>query len=434
MVILLVLMNGFFVASEFAIVKVRNTRIAQLKAQGNKKAHLAEKVIHRLDAHLSATQLGITLASLGLGWIGEPAVARLLEPALSHVIPPFLLHTVSFAIAFAIITFLHIVLGELAPKSLAIQRAETVTLHAARPLSLFYKIFYPAIYVLNGTANYLLRLFGIQPMTEGQQAHTEDEIRMLMAQSEKSGMIDKAELTLFDNVFEFTERVAREIMVPRIDMVCLYIGDSFEDNYRTIIKHMHSRYPLCKEDKDDIVGIVHTKEILRALIEGSDEPDLSSMARPAVLVPETMELKDILQTLQKNRSEMAVVIDEYGGTAGIVTTEDIVEEIVGEIQDEYDDERPFFQKRGEDVSIDPRLLIEDVNEYFQIDIEDPDNDTIGGWFFSQLEKMPEVGDQVTYGDFVFQVSETENRSITRMTVKRSESNEPDAKIPHLPKK
>lgn len=417
MVMLLVFLNGFFVAAEFAIVKVRGTRIAQLSTQGNKRAKIAKKVIDQLDASLSATQLGITIASLGLGWIGEPAVARLLEPLLKNVLPPLILHTVTFVISFSIITFLHIVIGELAPKSLAIQRAEETALWTARPLALFYKLCYPAISMLNGTANLLLKWAGVEPATDsGQHAHTEEEIRMLMAQSHKSGIFDKTELTLFDNVFDYTERVAEEIMVPRIDLSCLYTTHPFKENYRTISTEMHSRYPLCGEDKDDIIGIVHTKDIFRTMVEEAEEPDLKALARPAVLVPKTLEVKDILQALQKKRSEMAIVVDEYGGTAGIVTTEDIVEEIVGEIQDEFDDERPLFQKDGAKTSIDARLLIEEVNDFFKLDIEDPDNKTIGGWIFSQLEEVPQIGDEVDYGGFTFRVSETENRSISRLIV------------------
>lgn len=417
MVLFLVFLNGFFVAAEFAIVKVRTTRIAQLTSEGNHRAKTAEKVTNNLDAYLSATQLGITLASLGLGWIGEPAIARVLEPLFADLLPPVLLHTVSFVLAFSIITFLHIVIGELAPKSLAIQRAEKTTLWTATPLAFFYKLFYPVITVLNGTANWLLKAVGIKPANASQQAHTEDEIRMLMAQSHKSGIIDKTELTLFDKVFEFTDRIAREIMVPRIDMYCLFTTDSFADNYRTITEKMHSRYPLCGEDKDDIIGIVHTKDIFRTMIEDETKPDLTALARPAVLAPETLEVKDILQTLQKNRSEMAIVVDEYGGTAGLVTTEDIIEEIVGEIQDEFDDERPFYQKEGDVTSIDARLLIEEVNDYFQLDIDDPDNNTIGGWIFSQLEQVPSVGDEVDYENYIFRVTEIDQRSISRLSVK-----------------
>jgi len=404
-------------AAEFAIVKVRSTRIAQLK---NRRGKIAQKVLANLDAYLSATQLGITLASLGLGWIGEPAIARMLEPLLSYFgLPDWLIHTVAFAIAFSIITFLHIVLGEMAPKSLAIRKAEAVTLWTSAPLDWFYRLFKPFIFILNGAANLILKLLGIE-MSETQQAHTEEEIRMLIAQSHKSGMIDQTELALFDNIFDFTERVAREVMVPRVNMKCVYRDKPFEENLKVMKETHHTRFPLCGIDKDDILGIVHIRDVYEQLSEGKT-PSLTDLARPAVLVPETMELKDILRNLQRNRVGMAIVVDEFGGTSGLVTTEDIIEEIVGEIQDEFDNEKPFFLQKGRETSIDPHLLIEEVNEYFQIDIDDPDNDTIGGWLFSRLEKVPEVGDEVAYGDLIFRVQEMDNRRITRILVKPRET-------------
>ncbi|PTX58304.1 CBS domain containing-hemolysin-like protein [Melghirimyces profundicolus] len=425
LVIFLVFLNGFFVASEFAIVKVRGTRIAQLSQEGNRRAKVADKVIRNMDAYLSATQLGITLASLGLGWIGEPAVAHLIvEPllkALPFGVPEWLVNTLSFGIAFGIITFLHIVLGEMAPKSLAIRRAEGTTLWTAAPLNWFYKGFYPFIWVLNGAANKILSWLGIELDPEQQQAHTEEEIRMLVAQSHKSGHIDQTELSLFDNVFEFTDRVAREVMVPRVDMVCLYTDDSLDENLKTIREARHTRFPLCREDKDDIIGIVHIRHVYEKLLS-QETPDLTELTRPVIRVPETMEIKDVLRILQKNKSEMAIVVDEYGGTAGLVTTEDIIEEIFGEIQDEFDDERPFFQKTGAETSIDARLLIEEVNEYFRTDIEDPDNDTIGGWIFSRLNEVPEVGDEVYYNGLRFKVQEIDQHSVGRILVTRTENN------------
>lgn len=417
LVLILVLLNGFFVAAEFAIVKVRSTRITMLREKGHRSARVAEKVLANLDAYLSATQLGITLASLGLGWIGEPAVARLIEPLLVPLgIPEWLVHTVSFVIAFSFITFLHIVLGEMAPKSLAIRRAEQTTLWTSTPLHWFYKLFYPFIFLLNGAANLILRWLGVEMVPEHQQVHNEEEIRMLVAQSHKSGIIDQTELALFDKIFEFADRVAREVMVPRVDMVCLYTHNSLEQNLNIIKESQYTRYPLCGRDKDDIRGIVHVREVYEHLVAG-EIPDLTRLARPAILIPETMEIKDALRILQKNRAGMAIVIDEYGGTAGLVTTEDIVEEIVGEIQDEFDDERPFFQTVGEGTSIDARLLIEEVNEYFGTDIEDPDNDTIGGWVFSQLQEVPRIGDEVKHNDWVFTVQEIDQRSVTRLLVK-----------------
>ncbi|OYD08921.1 hemolysin family protein [Paludifilum halophilum] len=420
LVIFLVFLNGFFVASEFAIVKVRASRIAQLGEEGNRKARVAQKVIAKMDAYLSATQLGITLASLGLGWIGEPAIAKLIvEPIIGKLpfhVPEWLVHSLGFGIAFAIITFLHIVLGEMAPKSLAIRRAEGTTLWTATPLNWFYKLFYPFIALLNGAANLALRWVGVGEMDpDQQQAHTEEEIRMMVAQSHRSGHIDQTELSLFDNIFEFNDRVAREVMVPRVDMICLYTDNSFADNLNTIKDARHTRFPLCREDKDDIVGIVHIRHIYEQMLEG-EEPDLPELTRDTVLVPETMEIKDVLRILQKKKSEMAIVVDEYGGTAGLVTTEDIIEEIFGEIQDEFDDEQPFFQPFGQETSIDARLLIEEVNDYFGTDIQDPDNDTIGGWIFSQLQEVPEVGNEVSYENLKFIVEEIDQRSVSRLLV------------------
>jgi CBS domain containing-hemolysin-like protein len=420
LVLFLVFLNGFFVAAEFAIVKVRATQLANMKGR---RAQVAKKVVKNLDAYLSGTQLGITLASLGLGWVGEPAIARMIEPVLAYFgMPGWVIHTISAVIGFLIITFLHIVLGEMAPKSLAIRQSEQTTLWTATPLNWFYNLFKPFIFILNSSANLALKIIGVDGKAD-QQAHTEEEIRMLIAQSHKSGVIDKTELTLFDNVFDFTERIAREVMVPRVKMVCLFEGNSFEENFEIIKENHHTRFPVCGQDKDDIKGIVHIRDIYKYIAEG-EKPDISQIIRPVVVVPETMELKDIFHNLQKNRVEMAIVVDEYGGTSGLLTTEDIIEEIFGEIQDEFDNELPLIQKVGEDTLIDASLLIEDVNEHFNISIEDPDNDTIGGWLFSELDKVPEEGDQVSFDKWVFTVKEMEQLRISRIIVSPLDSKEP----------
>lgn len=419
LILFFVLLNGFFVAAEFAIVKVRSTRIAQIRT---KRALIAQKVISNLDAYLSATQLGITLASLALGWIGEPAISRMIEPLLKYFnTPDWLIHTLSFGIGFFIITFLHIVIGEMAPKSLAIRKAEATTLKVAPPLNWFYQIFRPFIYFLNGSANLLLKWAGIEH-SDTQQAHTEEEIRMLLAQSHKSGIIDQTELTLFDNIFDFTERVAREVMVPRINMTCLYENVPFSQNFSVIKQSRYTRFPYCGRDKDDIKGIIHIRDVFQKL--ANDEPiELSELIRPAIIIPETMELKDVLKVLQKNHAEMAVVIDEFGGTSGLITVEDIIEEIFGEMQDEFDNEKPFFQKVEKGVSIDAHLLIDDVNEYFDTHIDDPDNDTIGGWLFSQLNKIPVKGDKVTYDKWTFIIQEVKQFQIKRILVIESTNEE-----------
>ncbi|PRZ17331.1 CBS domain containing-hemolysin-like protein [Laceyella sediminis] len=417
MILFLVLLNGFFVASEFAIVKVRHTRIAQLSEEGHHRAKTAQKILADLDAYLSATQLGITLASLGLGWIGEPYLAHLLTPALAWLgITKPLIHVVSFVLAFSIITFLHIVLGEMAPKSLAIRRAEATALWTAKPLHWFFVIFKPTIWLLNGAANLILKWIGVELVPDQQQAHTEEEIRMLVEQSHKSGIIDQTELSLFDNIFDFTNRIAREVMVPRVNMVCLYRDRSLEENLDIIQKSPFTRYPLCHKDKDDILGIIHIRDVYNDIVN-QKVPVLTEVARPPVYVPEGMEIKDVLRTLQKHHTELAIIIDEFGGTAGLITIEDIVEEIVGEIQDEFDNEQPFFQQKGDETSISAQLLIEEVNEHFHIAIEDEDNDTIGGWFFSQLQEIPKTGSAIEAHGHRFSVQEMEGRRVTRILVK-----------------
>ncbi|AMA73698.1 MULTISPECIES: hemolysin family protein [Aneurinibacillus] len=423
-VFFLVFLNGFFVAAEFALVKVRSTRISQLIMEGNKRAGLAKKLIDNLDAYLSATQLGITLASLGLGWIGEPAIAQLLGPVMHALhVPEPLVHTLSFVIAFSIITFLHIVLGELAPKSMAIQKSESTTLWTAGPLVLFYKVMYPFIWALNKAAFFFLKFIGIQPTTDHASAHTEEEIRILMQQSHKSGLIDQTELTLVDNVFEFAERNAREIMIPRTDMVCVFRDDPFEKTLKTVMEEMHTRYPVAAEDKDNIIGFVHIKDIYR-LYMSDRQNDLSTIIRPVERVPESIHISDLLKQMQRNRSQMAIVIDEYGGTAGLVTVEDILEEIVGEIQDEFDEERPHIEQKGDtSYSVDGRLLIEEVNDRFGLDIDSDDYDTIGGWVFSQVEFPPQVGQTVYAHGYEFKVTEVDHLRIVRLSLRRLEKDE-----------
>jgi CBS domain containing-hemolysin-like protein len=262
LIVFLVFLNGFFVAAEFAMVKVRGSRIDALMQQGHRRAQFARKLTNNLDAYLSACQLGITLASLGLGWVGEPTIASWLEMAFSSYIPEYLIHPLAFAIAFSFITVLHIVLGELAPKSLAIRKAENITMWTALPLDMFYRIMYPFIWMLNGTANRLLRIIGIEPAGEGESAHTEEEIRILMKESNKSGHIDNTELALVDNVFDFADTKAKEIMIPRTEMVCLYLDKTFEENMDIAITEKRTRYPVCETDKDNIVGLIHIKDLL----------------------------------------------------------------------------------------------------------------------------------------------------------------------------
>lgn len=417
LVFFLVFLNGFFVASEFAFVKVRGSRLAELASEGNKRAKLAQHVTSHLDAYLSACQLGITLASLGLGWIGEPAVAHLIvEPILGFFgAPDYLIAPVSFGIAFGIITFLHIVLGELAPKSVAIFKAEGTSLWLSAPLMAFHKVAYPAIWLLNGAANKMISWFGIRPAGAHENGHTEEEIRILMKESQKSGHIDENELSLVENIFEFSDRVAREIMIPRTLMECLYTNFTFEENLEIVMKGRHTRYPVAHEDKDHIIGIVHVMDMYNAaLTQDRKEVDLQSLIRPVPVISESMEISQVLRVMQRERVHMVVVVDEYGGTAGLITLEDILEEIVGDIQDEIKPERPEIEILADKTSFDARILIEKVNELLQINIEDDEVDTLGGWVYSQLNGAPQVGQIVYFNDIAFEITEVEHLRIIRI--------------------
>lgn len=418
LVVVLVFLNGFFVAAEFAIVKVRGSRIDTLVQEGNARAKRAKVLTHHLDAYLSACQLGITLASLGLGWIGEATVAKLLHDPLQALgFSEALIVTIATAIAFIFITIMHIVLGELAPKTLAIRKSEQVALLTALPLTLFYKLMFPFIWLLNGTANMLLRVFRVEPASEHDSAHTEEEIRILVKESHKSGLINNTELTLMDNIFEFSETHAREIMIPRTEMVCLYTEDGFEKNQQKAYREMHTRYPVCDPDKDHIIGFVHIKDLVKVT---DDNPNIRDVIRPILSVPESMSISALMKLMQKTKMQIAILIDEYGGTAGLVTLENIMEEIVGEIQDEFDEELPQMIKRADQLySIDGKMLIEEVNAYFGCSISSEDYDTIGGWLYSQVEIPPMKGQRVTLDHTLeFIIEDTYHLRITRILVKK----------------
>ncbi|MFE5323318.1 hemolysin family protein [Paenibacillus sp. NPDC056579] len=426
LVLLLVLLNGFFVAAEFAMVKVRNSRIDSLAQEGHRNARFAKTIMGNMNGYLSACQLGITFASLGLGWLGEPAIANVLEQVLRPLqLSPAVIHTISFIIAFTIITTFHITLGEQFPKTYAIRMSERVTLLSAGPLIVFYKLTFPLIWFLNGTSNWMLRKAGIEPSEEHSTAHTEDEIRLLMKESNKSGLIDNTELALVDNIFDFAETNAREIMIPRTEMVCLYSHLSYEQNRLIAVTEMHTRYPVCDPDKDNIIGFVHIKDLLKS---DSGVDHIKSIVRPITKVPESMQISALLKLMQKKKHQMALLIDEYGGTSGLVTFEDIIEEIVGEIQDEFDEERPRIERRDDEThSIDGRLLIEEVNSYFGLEIESDDYDTIGGWVYSQVEIPPKKNQRILYNEQIeFVIEETDQLRISRIVVKKRGNERPQA--------
>ncbi|WP_409347030.1 hemolysin family protein [Paenibacillus sp. MBLB4367] len=418
---ILILLNGFFVAAEFSMVKVRGTRINALALEGNLNAKFASSILNNLNAYLSACQLGITLTSLALGWLGEPTIARMLEPVLTKWnVPDSVTHVIAFIIGFTIITALHITIGEQVPKTYAIRKSEQVTLWSAGPMVLFYKIMYPFIWSLNGISNWMLRKSGIEPEAEHEAVHTEEEIRLLVKESHRNGLIDNTELTLVDNVFEFTETVAREIMIPRTEMACLYANSSFEDNLEIATSEMRTRYPLCDPDKDNIIGFVHIKDLMRASRKGLD--DIHQVCRPIMAVPETVPISSLLKQMQKKRTEVALLIDEYGGTSGLVTMEDILEELVGEIHDEFDQERPTIERKDEHIhSVDGLLHIDEVNDYFGLEIETDDYDTIGGWVYSQVETPPAKNQRIRFQEYAFIVEEVDHLRISRVTIQKLEA-------------
>lgn len=426
--LVLVLLNGFFVAAEFAMVKARSSRIDALALEGNVRAKFASRILGDMNAYLSACQLGITLTSLALGWLGEPTIARIIEPYLSRVgMPDNVIHIIAFIIGFTIVTSFHITIGEQVPKTYAIRKSEAVTLWSAIPLIVFFKVMYPFIWVLNGASNWMLRKSGIEPESEHDAVHTEEEIRLLVKESHKGGFIDNTELTLVDNVFEFTETVAREIMIPRTELACLYADRSFEENMEIATAEMRTRYPVCDPDKDNIIGFIHIKDILKAR-EGLDS--IRSIIRPIMSIPESMPISALLKMMQKKRTEVALLIDEYGGTSGLVTMEDILEELVGEIHDEFDEERASIEKKDEHThSVDGLLHIEEFNAYFGLDITTDDYDTIGGWVYSQVEIPPKKNQRVLFKGYEMIVDEVDHMRVSRLVVRRTADDSENEMMP-----
>ncbi|UOE56595.1 hemolysin family protein [Cytobacillus oceanisediminis] len=416
----LIALTAFFVASEFAIVKVRTSRIDQLIMEGNAKARSAKQVISSLDEYLSACQLGITITALGLGWLGEPTIESLLHPVFESInLQAALTHILSFVIAFSVVTFLHVVIGELAPKTFAIQKAEAITLSFSKPLILFYRIMYPFIWILYGSARIVTGLFGLKPVSESEMAHSEEELRIILSESLKSGEINPSEYQYVDRIFEFDNRIAKEIMVPRTEIVTLPEDSSLAEILDLILNERYTRYPVTAGDKDNILGIINVKEILTDCVRKKCEGKhpLRQYIKPVIRVIETIPIHDLLLRMQKERSHMAILLDEYGGTAGVVTVEDILEEIVGEIRDEFDaDELPFVQKSGENHYIlDAKLLISEANDLLGTSLSDDDVDTIGGWIMTQKYDVTQ-GDFIEEEGFRFIIKDMEGHHISYIEV------------------
>lgn len=422
LVFIIIALSAFFVASEFAIVKVRSTRIDQLVEEGNKRALAAKKILSNLDEYLSTVQLGITILSLVLGWIGEKTVSHLLMPVFSfiHITGPSV-HVISTILAFLLITFVHVVVGELAPKTVAIQKAETISLLTSRPLILIHRILYPFVWLLNTSSRLVTRLFGLKIVNENELAHTEEELRIIVSESYKSGEINQSEFKYVNKIFEFDNRIAKEIMVPRTEITSLSKEDSFDELLQTIREERFTRYPVIDGDKDHIIGMVNAKELLTDLLSDSDrnKSTLNSYIRPIIRVIDTIPIQELLLMMQKERIHMAVLIDEYGGTSGLVTVEDIIEEIVGEIRDEFDmDEVPLVRKIKENhYIIDSKVLVSEVNDLLGTNINDEDIDTIGGWVLTENYEAKQ-GDIIEYENFDFIIKEMEDLHVKYVEVKK----------------
>lgn len=409
----LVALNGFFVAAEFAIVKVRASQIEIKAKSGSRVANIAKYITQHLDGYLAATQLGITLASLGLGWVGESVMHGIVHDLLINFnLPDVYITSISTFIAFLFITVMHIVFGELAPKSIAIQRPVATTLFIAFPLQGFYWLFRPFIWVLNGFANMILKLFGISSVGGHESVHSTEELYYLLDQGKESGALDTNEHELIKNVFDFNERVVKNIMVPRTKISGIELSTPKQEVIETIIGEGYSRLPVYDDIIDKIIGIVHAKDIL-PLLAGDKEWALSDIIRKPYFVPETKKINDLLSELQQKRIQIAIVIDEFGGTAGMVTLEDIVEEIVGEIQDEYDEEKPTVEKISEtEFIINAYATVYDVNEHLPHDLpEDEDFDTVGGLVSHAFGRIPEVGDSEECYGYLFTILKKTEQNI-----------------------
>lgn len=429
-VLVLVSLNGFFVAAEFSLVGARRTRIAQLASEGNASAKVAQKAMEHLDAYIAATQLGITLASLALGWIGEPAIGHIFEALLGSVLPHETLETigktVSVATAFAIVTLLHIVMGELVPKSIALQRPESTSLVIARPVTWFLIIFRPVIYLMNGIGNYIVRLMGFQPAGGHSSVHSAEELEMLVQSSREAGLLEESEEALLRRVFDFGDITVDEIMQPRVNVDAIPIEAPLSDILEIVSATNRSRYPVYKDTIDEVVGVLLAKDLLETLIRQPDALakrdwplELKPLLRDPLFVPETLGVDKLLEQMQATKIHLAVVLDEYGGMAGVATMEDILEQLVGEVHDEFDEgeEQPILSEGNETV-VDGLVSMTEAIERFGDPGGEPESTTLGGYVAEVLERIPGLNDTIPFGEYDLTVEEMEGMRVAKVRFAR----------------
>lgn len=421
-VLFLVLANGFFVAAEFALVKVRLSQIEQLSREGSLAARAARNVLQHLDAYLSACQLGITLASLGLGWVGEDVGIKLLEPALTKLGFPDAAHYIALPLAFVLITFLHISLGEQAPKIMAIRAARPTALAVALPLTIFYKVLWPFIWVLHKASDLMLRLMGVRAAGSREQMPSEDELRLILAESAAGGEVSRRERLMMENVLDLEDKVTRQVMVPRRDIVYLSTRRTGPENLNVIAESQYTRFPLCDGDLDRVIGMVHTKDVLGAIVSGQAPPPMAKLSRKIPFFPETMRLDVLLREFQRNRTHVAMVVDEYGTVSGMVTFEDVLEELVGPIQDEFDRELPMILRRNNGrYLVDALCPLDDLVEACHLELPEVSSDTTGGLIVELMGHIPLPGEKIRVGRHELTVLDAEPTRVRRVEVQEVEA-------------
>lgn len=424
LVLLLVFLNGFFVASEFALVSVRKTRIKELVKKGRKRAKLVQLALNDIDTYISSTQLGITIASLALGWIGEPAIANFLMP-LFNFLPQSAgyvsSHTIAVITSFLLITFLHIVLGEVAPKTMALQRSEAMSFFVIVPLILFTKIFNPFIFLLNSAGGIVLKILGFKVSSKDQLVHTEEEIKMIVAQSVAGGAFNKNDAEMVSGVFKFGDITIKQIMIPRTDVIALNVATTLENMIKKVTHHPHSRFPVYEGSIDTIVGFVHIKDIYRALIQGGKNRKISELdvIRDIITVPEIKRIDEVLLEMRKKRIHISIIEDEYGGTAGIATLEDIIESLVGEIHDEFEQPQSQISKQKDgSYLIDGLTPLEKIQTRFTLPVKGQGYTTVGGLIFGILGREAKRHDIVQLGDVSLRVEEMAKNRIKTIKLKK----------------
>ncbi len=421
--------NGFFVAAEFAMVKVRKTRIEQLVKEGNFSAKIALEAIKDLDKFIAAVQLGVTISSIGLGWVGEGTLARIIEPLfvfLPGVSQTIATHTVSVSLAFALITFLHVVLGELIPKSIALEYTEKTALVIARPMQAITFVFNPFIWILNGFGNWVLKLMHIPHSHKSSLVHSSEELDMLVDASYNGGVLNETEKDMLHNVFKFSDLTAKQVMIPRTDMVCVPIDMSLEELNKIAAENQYTRYPVYEGDIDHITGLIHVKDLYKLSLNDTTCP-IEKIQRDILLVPETITMDNLVLEFKKRKGQMAIVVDEFGGTSGLITLEDVIEEIFGDVQDEFDEEE---EEECDIKEIAPNTYIanammrtDEIAEFFDIDeeaIDDEDIDTIGGLVVKLLGRIAQVNDTVSHLGLTFIVKEIDGARITKLEIIKEE--------------